>query len=646
MFIDHSKSYRPAWPAHPWVVSPVALVSGKINSLHPANEGIIFDRKIFHPTAFIMKSKILFLLVLLLPLGLLRAQPVAYPLPKVLFLTTGDGAGRGTVSDGVVLALQSFNKMGIFVRLENKSVLLQPEVLRQYQIIIAPTIRSYHDLPLPEALTFLSDAEMINLSEWVKNGGVLVAGENIGRNTLNRKDRLTTKGVLDKTTWPLAECFGVEMKEINTGAFALQADKNGIWSRMDGVFAQTPWRLVPVKPATTVEVMMHQTDGKQSYPALTVNRYGNGKAVLLPTFRLLHPQADGGLSTAQQIDKFYQWVVELSTGKRKYPVYVNPWKDAHTTAYCQTFDDGGTPEQYRRIIDFINRNNLPTVFFVTPHIRKDVQTLLQKQKLISLQGHSFNHPDFRKLNYGQTLNEFLLNRNYWHKRFTGFRFPYVSNSFWGMYVLDQLGFTYETSIAANHLEYIRGSVVPYNIPVFKDDFYVSLDLLELSQIYRSDWYFYQKVLDEKIDYNTALQKKDADRFRAYLFEYFNKVVKPNKGVMVYLGHPMYSGISKTTLQPLQEFIDYLKTQNVWIASANTVAERWNKLKDLNVWVSEQGKRVRIEIDSPSAIEGLSIKLPQKPENVLTETAYRIVKREKNYYLIFDAGGNQKFELQF
>ncbi len=578
----------------------------------------------------------------MLSFGSLSSQGVVYQLPKVLFLTTGDGAGRGTISDGAVLALQSFNKLGIFVRLENKSVLLQPEVLRQYQIIIAPTIRSYHDLPLPEALTFLSDVEMTNLSEWVKNGGVLVAGENIGRNTPKRKDRLTAKGVLDKSTWVLSECFGVEMKEMNTGAFALQADKNGIWSKTDKIFAKSAWRLVPVKLTKTVEVLMYQTNGKQSYPALTVNPYGSGKAVLLPTFRLLHPQNDGGLSNAQQIDKFYQWIVALSTGKRQYPVYVNPWKDAHTTAYCQTFDDGGTPEQYRRIIDFINRNDLPTIFFVTPHIRKDVQVLLQKEKLISLQGHSFNHPDFRKLNYGQTLNEFLLNRHYWQKRFTGFRFPYVSNSFWGMYVLDQLGFTYETSIAANHLEYIRGSVVPYNIPIFKDDFYVSLDLLELSQIYRSDWYFYQKVLDKKIDYNTALQKKDANRFRTYLFDYYNKVVKPNKGVMVFLGHPMYSGISKTTLQPLQEFIDYLKTQNVWIASENTVAERWNKLQDLQVSVNEQGKRVRIEIDSPSVIEGLSIKLPQKPEKVDTAVPYRIVKREKNYYLIFDAGGgNQK-----
>ena len=592
-----------------------------------------------------MKLKPIISILLLILTSTLAAQ-TSYQLPKVLYLTTGDGEGRGTISDGVVLALQSFNKLGIFVRLENKSALLNPKVLNQYQIIMAPTIRSYHDLPLPEALTFLSDEEMNNLSDWVKNGGILVSGENIGRNTLNGKDRLIDKDILDKTTWPLAECFGVELKEINCDNFSLQADKKGIWNGIKKPFVKTPWRLVPVKISETVETYMNQTDENLSYPALTVNKYGNGKAVLLPTFKLLHPQSDGGLSTENQIDRFYQWIVDMSIGKRVYPLYVNPWKDAHTTVYCQTFDDGGTPEQYQRIIKFINDNKLPTVFFVTPHIRKDVQLMLEKEKLISLQGHSFNHPDFRELDYGQTLNEFLLNRNYWHKNFTGFRFPYVSNSFWGMYVLDKSGFKYETSIAANNLDFIRGSVVPYNIPIFKDDFFTSLNLLEISQIYHSDWYFYQKVLDKEIDYTATLQKEDAKRFKEYLFRYFNDVVQPNKGVMVYLGHPMYSGINEITLQPLQELINYLKTQNVWITSANTVAERWNKLKDLKISVTEQGNSVNLEISSTSRLEGLSIKLLQKPEKVVSPIPYRMVERQKEYYLILDTDSTQKITLYF
>jgi len=592
-----------------------------------------------------MRLKIGISFLLLLLIGTLRAQ-TSYQLPKVLYLTTGDGNGQGTISDGVVLASQSFNKLGVFVRLENKSVLLQPEVLKQYQIIIAPTIPSYHDLPLPEALTFLSDDEMGNLSEWVKNGGTLVAGENIGRNTPDKKDRLTEKGILDKTTWQLSQCFGVELKEIESGNFSLQADEKGIWKDIDKPFIKSPWRLVPVKVSKTVEVWMIQENRNVTYPALVVNKYGSGNAVLLPTFRLLHPESDGGISTENEINRFYKRIVDLSCGKRRYPVYISPWKNAHTTAYCQTFDDGGTPEQYQRIIRFINDNNLPTVFFVTPHIRPDVQSMLKNEKLISLQGHSFNHPDFRKLDFDQTQSEFLLNRNYWHKKFTGFRFPYVSNSFWGMYLLDRLGFKYETSIAANNLEFIRGSVVPYNVPVFKDDFFTSLNLLEISQIYRSDWYFYQKVLDENIDYNTVLQKKDAKRFKEYLFRYFDEVVKPNNGVMVFLGHPMYSNISEVTLQPLQEFIDYIKIQNVWITSANTVAERWNKLKSLEVSVNENNSQVTLNIKSNFQIDGLSFKLPEKPEEVIFRKPYQLIKRDNIYYLIVDIEKNEKITLSF
>ncbi len=65
-------------------------------------------------------------------------QGLEYQLPKVLFITTGDGDGQGTVSDGVVLALQEFNKSGAFVRLENRTVLYNIEELNKYEIMIIP----------------------------------------------------------------------------------------------------------------------------------------------------------------------------------------------------------------------------------------------------------------------------------------------------------------------------------------------------------------------------------------------------------------------------------------------------------------------------------------------------------------------------
>jgi len=576
----------------------------------------------------------------------LNAQ-TSYQLPKVLILTTGDGAGRGTVSDGVVLALQSFNKMGVFVRLENRSALLKPDLLAEYSILIIPTIPGYHDKPYKNALTYMSDMEMQNINDWVKNGGTLLTDVNAGRNTLKKYDRVLNDGVLDQADWLLAKSFGVKLKEVNISSFVLKDNNLHIWNNKISIPNKMgKWLLVPIKTESNIEAPMQWKNGNSNLHALTVHPYGKGKVIMLPTFYLLHPKKDAGLSTEKQIDRFYKFVYNQSIGNHQYTIQLLPWKDAHTSAYCQTFDDGGNMEQYQRIIHFTNQNKLPTVFFVTPHINTATIKLLKSAPYISIQGHSFNHPDFRKLNFSETENEFLMNRLFWKKKFMGFRFPYVSNSFWGMYSMNKLDFKYDTSIAANHLEFIRGSVVPYNIPIFKDDFYQTLDLFEISQIYHSDWFFYQKVL-EKAPYTEAQQKLDADRFRKYLFRYFSEVVQPNNGVMVYLGHPMYSGISDTTLQPLKDFLAYIKEQNVWITSLNTVAERWNKLKNLNVQIEENNRTVKIFLDTHGEkIEGLSIKLSQKPTKITCDTKYKLKRMGEAYYLILDVNRKNVITLHY
>ena len=90
----------------------------------------------------------------------------SYKLPKALILTTGDGDGRGTVSDGVVLALESFNKLGVFTRLENREIILKPTDLSRYSILIIPTIKSYYDYSSSLSLTNMSDLEMKNIVNW------------------------------------------------------------------------------------------------------------------------------------------------------------------------------------------------------------------------------------------------------------------------------------------------------------------------------------------------------------------------------------------------------------------------------------------------------------------------------------------------
>jgi Polysaccharide deacetylase len=441
-----------------------------------------------------LKKCCLLLLLVLFSFNIYSAH--TYTLPKVLFLTTGDGEGNGTVSDGVVMALQSFNKLGVQTRLENREILLKPEELSAFSILIVPTRIGYHDQPHPISLTFMSEGEMKNISDWVRNGGTLIAGNNLGRNSLNLVDRLSISESLNPTNWALSECLGFELKEMDVSTFHLNDISLGQWDEKIRRTSLPRWFLAPFNMNQSLTTYSWWHNGSDSIPGITNNKFGKGNALFLPTFDLLHPKDDGGLSSQKELDLFYEFVYDLSIGERTNQIHLHPWKSGSTSAFCWTFDDGGTYSEYQRVVNFIRKNQSETVFFVTPEVDSTVIPLLINQPEISLEGHSFSHPDFRDLSYFETKNEFLRNKQFWNASFKGFRFPYVSNSFWGMYELGELDFSFETSIAANHVEYIRGSVVPYNIPIYNDDFYRTLDVLEISQIYRSDWYFYQEALNE------------------------------------------------------------------------------------------------------------------------------------------------------
>jgi len=570
----------------------------------------------------------------------------SYKSPKAIILTTGDGDGRGTISDGIVLALQSFNKQGIFTKLENREILLKPIELAKYTILIVSTIRGYHDYPSPNSLTNMSDVEMKNISNWVKNGGTLVAGNNIGRNWLNFKDRIEEEKSLYQNNWGLSDCLGIELKEKNMLNYHLEKSKLNIWKNNFYTKKEIfKWFLVPFKTNPNAEILSWWISEKDSIPGITLNKYGKGKSIFLPTFKLLHPIEDGGFSTREEIDKFYHFIVKTAIGKQINKIQISPWKDGYSTAFCWTFDDGGTVKQYQTIVNFVEKNKFPTLFFVTPDVGEQETKILKNSKQISLEGHSFSHPDFRTLSYFETKNEFLKNKNFWKKKFNGFRFPYVSNSFWGMYLMDEMDFKYETSIAVNHFDHIRGSVVPYNIPVFKDELYKTLNVLEISQIYNDDWFFYQKSLEVE-NYTKKMQNYDSKRFETYLKKYFNELVEPNNGVMVYLGHPMYSGISDITMNPLHEMASFLKTKNVWITTPTLVAERWNKLKNLEVTIEEAENLMKLKIETKSKIKCLSFKLNKKPEKVNYSGKHKIVEKEGTVYLVLDAEGEIEVGLEF
>ncbi|MEO6695237.1 MAG: hypothetical protein ABIY50_08350, partial [Ignavibacteria bacterium] len=167
-------------------------------------------------------------------------------LPKVLFLTTGNEEGNGKISPGVSIALQSFNRRGAFVWLDSRDALMQPELLAKYSIMVLPTSLGYHDGDKKYSLTYLSDFEMQNIVNWVSNGGILIAEENLGRNTLDDADRVGINNELNPETWKLSQLFGIKMKELDMVGFSIEEKDANIWNgTIKEKSVEDEWILVP-----------------------------------------------------------------------------------------------------------------------------------------------------------------------------------------------------------------------------------------------------------------------------------------------------------------------------------------------------------------------------------------------------------------
>lgn len=554
-------------------------------------------------------------------------QGLEYQLPKVLFITTGDGDGQGTVSDGVVLALQEFNKIGAFVRLENRSVLYNIEELNKYQIMIIPTTFGYHDADRRYSLSFLSETEMQNISNWVKQGGTLVSDSYLGRNTLNGEDRISEDNTFTSDNWKMAECFGVELKELNMQNYLIESRSTKLWQgNITAKFEKSEWTPVVIKQTGKEQKTLAVWNNAQNYPAIVENSFHKGKTILLSSFNLIHPACDGGFSSAEEIQAFYNYVYQTSLPERNYAIQLNPWKNGASTALCLSFNNGGKLQEYNRIIKYLNKNKLPATYFLTNKISPEVKNLLEKQKYITLESHSQTNPDFRKISYSQALQEIQENNSNYVNEMEGFRFPFVNNSFWGMKALDELKFLYDSSIGLNHLEFYRGSLFPYNIPIFKDGYFEALDLLEISQNFHDDWYYLKGVHDGK-SYGEENQKRDAAKFDAYLQTMWERAVKPENGLMVFVGHATYSGMSDLAMQPLKDLVSTASKDGAWITNLHEISTYWNQLRDLSIEVEESEKQVEMSFNLPSGelLTGLSFCLPSKPEKIIYNGKYDIKK---------------------
>lgn len=576
-------------------------------------------------------------------------QSEAYKLPKVLLLTTGGLEGNGELSEGVVVAIQSFNKKGAFVWLDNRNVLLQPEILAGYSLILAPTSIGYHDGDKKYSLTYLSDIEMENIANWVKNGGTLIAEENIGRNNLDEKDRADLNAELNSKNWILADVFGIKMKEIDLSGYAIDEKENNIWGgRIKQTISENEWALVPTEiTSDKVKVLAEWTNNNDKVPAIIQNDFGKGKAYLLTSTYLLHPSNDGGISSIEQIENFYNYVLDDFPGRKISDYELNPWPDGKSTAFCISFNSDGDIEKYKSVLNFLKKESLPATFFIDSSFSDEEKNLLNENKNILLQSNLYSKQDFSTATYSEIIRQFLMNEQLFGKKFTGIRFPFGSTNFYGLIYANDKGYVFDSSIGVDHLTSYSGSVFPYNIPVALNSYYKTLNLLELCPVKYEDVFYYQKA-DAGNEYTEDIQRSDAQLFQKYLMDFYSFAVEKNNGLMIYAGSPHYTGFSELTMAPLKSLTDTLRTKNCWISTLEEVAEYRNKLKELNVQLSESGKEIKLKIILPEQItvKGFSLKLKSKPENVRVTDKYDLKEINHVYYLITDVKKDDEISMSF
>jgi hypothetical protein len=570
-------------------------------------------------------------------------------LPRVLFLTTGTTEGNGEIAEGVSIAIQKLTKNGAFVWLGTRDYLLQPEKMSEFNVIVAPTSFDYHDGDRKYSLTFLSDSEMRNLANWVKEGGVLISEENIGRNTPGDVDRLSQGGELNEKNWPLAEVFGIKMREIDLMGFTLEDKNSGVWN---GVIKDTlledEWAIVPTElTSDKIKVLAEWKRGAEILPAVIENDYGLGKAFLLTSTYMLHPSNDGGVSSIEQIEKFYERAISSLPGQSDIIFQLNPWPNAHSNAGCITFNSSDDPAKYKMILEFLKIENVDAGFVVDSVSTPEIISLLNENKNTELISGLSSKTDFTVSSFSENSKAFIELEQSSGLSFKGVRFPFRSSNFWGLVYASGNGYIFDTSIGIDHLSGYAGSVFPYNISLARDSFYKSTDVLELCQIVANDFDYFQ-IPDSVAEYSENMQREDAALFSKYLLDFYEHVAKRNEGMIVFTGNPDYTAFSELTMKPVKDLIDELRKNNSWLTTPSEIVDFRNKLKTLKISSKRDDKQVTLHFDCPegTSIEGVSFKLSGRPADVSSSAKSEIKEVSGKFFLVMDIKNGDEMAIKF
>jgi len=574
-------------------------------------------------------------------------------LPRALFISSGIGNNNVLLAKGVVVALQTLNSRGVPVRIETREILYDYEQLSQYNILILSTFPGYHDADRKYSLSYMSDQELQNLNNFVKNGGVMIAGDNVGRNLADGTDRITMFKTLTTDNWKLSECFGVNLSERNMTGFNIGGEVPGYFQWDNTAKSLTPegaekWTLVADSVFSNgVEVLGFWQNGTDSVPALIRNNYEKGVSYLLPSSGFLHPVNDGGYWSEKQIESFYNYVLDEFNNTNNINLSVNPWPSGYDYAFCVTLNSQGTVEQYKRVFKVLKKEEVKPTIFVNGLLTKEVISFLRSSTYpLASGGYSFRN--FQDMGYPESLSDILRNENEWGEDFSGFRFPYTRPSFWGIMALDKNDYLFESSIGANNLEFIHGSVFPYNIVISNNGYFKSTDILEIAPTYHDDYHFLKEILGgQKI--SPFQLEKDTRIYTRYLKNYWKYAIQPYRGLMVYLGHPQYVGYNDTTVTSLTNLIKTVKQDNVWITTINELAEFRNGLSGLQFLYknTKNGQLIKIAAPDGKAVKNVCLNLNKKYESIkVLKGNLDLINGMDKTRIVFDAFDGQEITITY
>lgn len=570
-------------------------------------------------------------------------------LPKALVVTTGFDNENATLPKGIVIALQSLNQAGVTVTLRPRDILFQPNKLNEYNILILSTAPGYHDADRKYSLSYMSEREMNTIRTYVQNGGVLVSGDNIGRNMMDGTDRITLKRRLDQSNYPLAEAFGVELIESNMEGYRIYGNLSGDEENYIRPVAERNFYTLVADSfinlnATTIA---HWVNKQDTIPAVIKNYFGKGTAYLLASSDLLHPASEGGFLSTKSISDFYKEIVRDFKSKHNMDISLMPWPDAHDYAFAVTLNASGTAEQYERTLKLLNKSKIKPDVFVSGDVPENIKNLLTSESL-PLHSRGFAFTNYRYLDYGQAVSDILHNEMFWSTDFDGFRFPFTMTDFRGMMALVDKGYDFESSIGANNLEFIHGSIVPHNLVLANKGYYRSTDLMEVAPTYHDDYYFLRNLETISAENSRVILEK-TEIYRKYLQNYLTYAVKPYNGAYVYQGHPAYVGYNDTTITALDSLINQVKKENAWMTTISEIADFRYKLMKLNFYVQNKSNRAVIHVTGPENIraDNVTIRVDRKPGKVKASIGQAKTSRMGNSrYITFDAFSGQKLKISY